>query len=653
MKNVVIYNEACVCGVNDKIINSTFYTSPYGIKKDNPSIEINNSKKYIINNQFIQNGSGNQSTKGLLLYNFEGFIENNKFGKRTNQGYSFSEEVYIKDIPSFFNLNIWFSSVQHIYIRWNQFGSSYGSEGVVYLQNIKSDKFVRVFYNDFEGYTALGGIVIINNFWGEISYNTFKNSFVDINNTGTLGFNFENNNFTGYQNKISTSGILRGVNFGFATGQGFSCNKFIATQNNSPADILIQSGSIIKEHGIPINTAFLDTRNEFSTAINIENLGSSFNYYHEGGIYNPTINLGLVSPFLVSTSTNFCLTNYLKSSGSSVSVIPKDVNANLFKLIVNADTMLDSSQKIELLDDYTDIMEIDQAEIDKSNMPCVGEYLKNLQRTKLLDFPSREKIDALKNYLDLKIIDINNWTPNDIYYSNRGDFINTIMKIRNEILYVEMNNHQIQYVADDSFDFEKFKITAREYKNPISEYKIADKLIQQKNFEEAKNVFLNISTLYNLSVLEIEDAMNMARIMELAKTLKNAERTYYEANPAEINSLNEIVNYNTNLASKIACSILNKIGQLCDISNTTILTIPTELVAITYPNPSDGYNVTIEAESLIAKIEVYDSMANKVLETNPNQTYSVLNIENLNLGIYIIKIVGQNGLIKSINYVKE
>jgi hypothetical protein len=64
-----------------------------------------------------------------------------------------------------------------------------------------------------------------------------------------------------------------------------------------------------------------------------------------------------------------------------------------------------------------------------------------------------------------------------------------------------------------------------------------------------------------------------------------------------------------------------------------------------FPNPSNNYvNVLIPEESLPAEIKLFNINGKLIKSTEATSTYNILNIENLNAGMYIIKISGSKSV---------
>lgn len=71
-----------------------------------------------------------------------------------------------------------------------------------------------------------------------------------------------------------------------------------------------------------------------------------------------------------------------------------------------------------------------------------------------------------------------------------------------------------------------------------------------------------------------------------------------------------------------------------------------------YPNPTTG-NITIQSsESKIQKVEVYDIYGKLLKTTNANSIFTEINISDLAAGIYVARIITENG-IKTKKFVKE
>ena len=66
---------------------------------------------------------------------------------------------------------------------------------------------------------------------------------------------------------------------------------------------------------------------------------------------------------------------------------------------------------------------------------------------------------------------------------------------------------------------------------------------------------------------------------------------------------------------------------------------------IIFPNPTSSF-ITIQSNNLISPISIYDITGKLVLQNNGNSNEIILDISNLNSGLYFIKSSSQNSSIR-------
>ena len=70
-----------------------------------------------------------------------------------------------------------------------------------------------------------------------------------------------------------------------------------------------------------------------------------------------------------------------------------------------------------------------------------------------------------------------------------------------------------------------------------------------------------------------------------------------------------------------------------------------------YPNPATT-NFTIEAQSPVENVTVYNMLRQEVISVTPNTQQTTIDISTLNVGVYIVKAT-INGVVSSSRLVKE
>jgi hypothetical protein len=70
-----------------------------------------------------------------------------------------------------------------------------------------------------------------------------------------------------------------------------------------------------------------------------------------------------------------------------------------------------------------------------------------------------------------------------------------------------------------------------------------------------------------------------------------------------------------------------------------------------YPNPATT-NFTIEAQSSVENVTVYNMLGQEVIAKSPNTQQTTIDISTLKVGVYIVKAT-INGVVSSSRLVKE
>ncbi|HOE39890.1 MAG TPA: T9SS type A sorting domain-containing protein [Bacteroidales bacterium] len=100
--------------------------------------------------------------------------------------------------------------------------------------------------------------------------------------------------------------------------------------------------------------------------------------------------------------------------------------------------------------------------------------------------------------------------------------------------------------------------------------------------------------------------------------------------------------------------IMNKdknINVLFQLENSVVIQESANKITL-YPNPAKNI-VNISSNNSIEKISVYDILGKNILTINPNNSKSVVNINDLNKGLYFIKVKTENGSESTHKLVKE
>ena len=636
--DIMIYNEIHVCGMIGEIKNSTFQ---YMYTQAHNAIAIQNSSKVIRNNFFLNNTNG-FANYAIILYNFTGDILNNSFGNCNVNSTGISSSIRYKQDIGFYTVPHPYGSIS-LRVLNNNFGGVNQSIFVpanIDILSINLNIYNYFCNNIFNRNGATTNPVKFNcPFFGEFSTNELTDTKLLLSNTNPDGQNVGFNTFLGDLNKIETIGNLRnGTN-----GQGFYCNKFISTANNTTPDISL-GGNIIKEHGYfnSKNGNYLCLKNEYTqSAKSFNSSGLQINYYHSGSNYVPVNNTGLMALYYNSLSqTNLCLnlTNSLPIDNSDND--EATLKTNLFNDIITADENLTNTDRTALLSDYYDLINIKEVLEDAApkEIPCLGEYL-NLVYEKILTVEDLEKVQEIESYLNELEADIINEYDAEEDEVKKSVGLNTIQKIRNGIVDRLMIDQMSHVILGDTIDMDTFSFLARKYHNIMSEYKIAEMYFRQNNWEEAKNVFDSLPNFYLLDSAAQADRDNMILLLNVFITAKNAERTLQQLIQTEISTLQSIVNSNTVYASKMACRTLDLNEQNC--SNESQITYDEneyeeELIATVYPVPEVDEFINIQAEFIIAYVEIYDQNGNLMLTASPNEDNYIMEVSSLETGNYIL-----------------
>lgn len=104
-------------------------------------------------------------------------------------------------------------------------------------------------------------------------------------------------------------------------------------------------------------------------------------------------------------------------------------------------------------------------------------------------------------------------------------------------------------------------------------------------------------------------------------------------------------------------NVINGINTTSGIStscNLSVEEVITNNPLSFFPNPVKGDDFTINTNSIIQKITIYNMSGEKTKEENGNNsTQQIVNVKDLSTGCYLVKIKLDNGKTNSIKFIKK
>ena len=255
-------------------------------------------------------------------------------------------------------------------------------------------------------------------------------------------------------------------------------------------------------------------------------------------------------------------------------------------------------------------------------------------------------------------------------------------EVLQEILFLsdamrELSDHAISRILGDSILYvENLKQWYEIVRTPVAKYSLAEGYFNERKYESAEGVLKEMPAMFAFNDFEMIEHENYMQFYHFKKQMILSKRNWKQLKESEIVQLQTIAEATNGRSAGMAKGVLCFFYGICydDIlspekSNDGILPSETEgnlsenndkmssvhntqsYELSVYPNPTDGELIVEIAGQArndvqvvkIIQLEVFDLTNRKVHQQTVNQSYSTLKMNELEKGVYILKVWLDNG----------
>jgi len=234
----------------------------------------------------------------------------------------------------------------------------------------------------------------------------------------------------------------------------------------------------------------------------------------------------------------------------------------------------------------------------------------------------------------------------------------------------ELSDHAISRILGDSILYlDALKQWYEVVRTPIAKYNLAEVYAYESKYDQAEAVLREIPDLFAFNETEMIEHNNYMQFYHFKKQLKLSERTWEELDETEIAQLQTIAETTKGRSASMAKGVLCFFFNICyedEIENFQPLegsgeasyhseVIPPvgELMGvktqtynlILYPNPTESeMTVTTNNPAIkIVEMEIFDLFGKKIHQQTVSQSYGILQLNDLDKGVYILKVYLNQG----------
>lgn len=227
----------------------------------------------------------------------------------------------------------------------------------------------------------------------------------------------------------------------------------------------------------------------------------------------------------------------------------------------------------------------------------------------------------------------------------------------------EFSNYYIKIILQDSvLNFAELINWYEHVNTTESKYLIIETYYQTGKYDDAIQLLEAIPEMYDLDTNQVADYEQYIAFHVLRNALINNEsndnhsHTWYQLTESEKNDLQHIAESGNSKAARMAQGVLCFFYDICyedtDLSDynqtvsqgrNTINVAPLNEHLRIYPNPVFS-QLTIESSNLILSVTIYDMSGRRLLGKITYLNNISLNISNLRQGIYLLRVVTENGV---------
>jgi hypothetical protein len=230
----------------------------------------------------------------------------------------------------------------------------------------------------------------------------------------------------------------------------------------------------------------------------------------------------------------------------------------------------------------------------------------------------------------------------------------------------ELSDHAISRILQDSILYlNALKAWYEVVRTPIAKYCLAETYFSERKYEQAETVLREIPPLFAFNETELKEHANYMQFYNFKKQLQLADRNWTELYESEIAQLQRIAEATQGRSASMAQGVLCFFYDICyeyEIETDNVLVrannyspMPKNVVPDTvwannyspiqiYPNPTQS-EITVATNNPAVKIvqmEIFDLTNRKLHQQTVNQSYSTLKLNELENGIYILKVYLDN-----------
>jgi len=221
----------------------------------------------------------------------------------------------------------------------------------------------------------------------------------------------------------------------------------------------------------------------------------------------------------------------------------------------------------------------------------------------------------------------------------------------------ELSDHTISRILQDSILYlEVLKLWYEVVHTPVAKYCLAEVYASERKYEQAEAILREIPTLFSSSELELIEHVNYMQFYNFKKEMILSGRNWTQLDEKEILQLQIIAETTEGRSSGMAKGVLCFFYDICyedkiekggtPPKNATsfksgVIADNTSLYELSvYPNPAQSEMMVVTGNSAIkiVQMEVYDLTGRKVHNQTLNQSSGTLRLNNLDKGIYILKV---------------
>jgi HD superfamily phosphohydrolase len=239
----------------------------------------------------------------------------------------------------------------------------------------------------------------------------------------------------------------------------------------------------------------------------------------------------------------------------------------------------------------------------------------------------------------------------------------------------ELSNHAISRILGDSILYlNVLKQWYEVVRTPIAKYLLAEVYAYKNQFDQAETVLNEIPKLFAFKELELFEHDNYMKFYNFKKQLKLSERNWTQLTQEEIVYLQTIAESANGRSASMAKGVLCFFFDICyedvmeeesgdnlqkdeivENKSAALQKQNMKYELSLYPNPtSSEMTVTLNNSAIkIVTMEIYDLTGRKVRQQTVNQSFGILKMNELENGVYVLKVGLENGDIINKRIIKK